>query len=187
MSESAPSSDGGGRLKKLLPGVAMLFRYERSLLPHDALAGLVVALVLIPSAFSYADLANCAPAAGIYAALGGMVAFAMFTTSRHVLVGPDAAIALLIGTTIGPVAAGDAGKAVTLATVLVFLTAGMLLLMARLRWESPGTREAANANARAANSLQEARKAGTVSCQYLANTVLFAAVLFFASASEKFE
>ncbi|PYK63096.1 MAG: hypothetical protein DME50_18145, partial [Verrucomicrobia bacterium] len=54
-------------------------------------------------------------------------------------------------------------------------------------YEVPGTREAAEANAKAANSLQEARNAGTVSGQYLANTVLFAAVLFFASASGKFE
>jgi hypothetical protein len=54
-------------------------------------------------------------------------------------------------------------------------------------YETPGTREAADANARAANSLEEARKAGTVSGQYLANTVLFAAVLFFANASSRFE
>src|SRR5437773_6564567 len=50
-----------------------------------------------------------------------------------------------------------------------------------------GTREAAEANAKAATSLQNARNAGSVSGQYLANTVLFATVLFFASASGKFE
>src|SRR5205809_1679486 len=54
-------------------------------------------------------------------------------------------------------------------------------------YEVRGTREAAETNAKAASSLQEARNAGTVSGQYLANTVLFAAVLFFASASGKFE
>ncbi len=54
-------------------------------------------------------------------------------------------------------------------------------------YETPGTREAADANAKAANSLEEARKAGTLSGQYLANTVLFAAVLFFANASSRFE
>src|SRR6266480_3151937 len=54
-------------------------------------------------------------------------------------------------------------------------------------YEVPGTREAAEANAKAANSLQQARNSGSVSGQYLANTVLFAAVLFFASASAKFE
>jgi uncharacterized membrane-anchored protein len=52
---------------------------------------------------------------------------------------------------------------------------------------TPGTREAADATSKAATSLEEARKAGTVSGQYLANTVLFATVLFFASASGKFE
>src|SRR5215510_14924396 len=132
MSESA-ANPAHGWLKKLLPGAAGLVRYERSLFRHDALAALVVALVLIPSAFAYADLAKCAPAAGIYAAVGGMVVFALFTSSRHVIVGPDAAIALLVGAAIGPLAAGDAGKAVTLATVLAFLTAGVLLLMAKLR------------------------------------------------------
>jgi hypothetical protein len=54
-------------------------------------------------------------------------------------------------------------------------------------YKLPGTREAAEASAKAAGSLQEARNAGSVSGQYLANTVLFAAVLFFASASGKFE
>jgi hypothetical protein len=54
-------------------------------------------------------------------------------------------------------------------------------------YEIRGTREAADATAKAAKSQQEARNAGNVSGQYLANTVLFAAVLFFASASGKFE
>jgi hypothetical protein len=54
-------------------------------------------------------------------------------------------------------------------------------------YDIPGTREAAEANAKAANSLEEARNAGNVSGQYLANTVLFATVLFFASASGRFE
>ena len=54
-------------------------------------------------------------------------------------------------------------------------------------YEVRGTREAAEANAKAASSLQASRNAGNVSGQYLANTVLFATVLFFASASGKFE
>ena len=54
-------------------------------------------------------------------------------------------------------------------------------------YQTPGTREAADANTKAANSLKEARNAGNVSGQYLANTVLFAAVLFFANASSRFE
>jgi sulfate permease, SulP family len=121
------------RLKKALPGLALIFRYDRSQLPNDALAALVVTLVLIPSAFAYSDLAKCAPAAGLYAAVGGMVAFALFTSSHHVIAGPDAAIALMVGAAIGPLVGDDPGKAVTLATVLAILTAVVLFLMARLR------------------------------------------------------
>ncbi|MGH7984241.1 MAG: hypothetical protein ACREFF_14035 [Candidatus Udaeobacter sp.] len=54
-------------------------------------------------------------------------------------------------------------------------------------YEPRGTREAADANAKAASSQQQAGTAGSISGQYLANTVLFATVLFFASASGKFE
>jgi sulfate permease, SulP family len=120
-------------IERAIPGIGMLRRYDRSQWRYDALAATVVAVVLIPSALAYADLAHCAPAAGIYASLAGMTAFALFTSSRHVIVGPDAAIALLVGAAIGPLVGSDPGKAVTLATVLAVLTAGVLFLMARLR------------------------------------------------------
>src|SRR6201984_613477 len=54
-------------------------------------------------------------------------------------------------------------------------------------YEMRGSREAADATAKAANSQQQAGSAGSISGQYLANTVLFATVLFFANASAKFE
>ena len=54
-------------------------------------------------------------------------------------------------------------------------------------YEMRGSREAAEASAKAANSQREAGRAGSISGQYLANTVLFATVLFFANASAKFE
>jgi len=54
-------------------------------------------------------------------------------------------------------------------------------------YEMRGSREAADASAKAANSQRKADSAGSISGQYLANTVLFATVLFFANASAKFE
>lgn len=54
-------------------------------------------------------------------------------------------------------------------------------------YEMRGSREAADASEKAANSQREAGSAGSISGQYLANTVLFATVLFFANASAKFE
>lgn len=54
-------------------------------------------------------------------------------------------------------------------------------------YELRGSREASEATAKAAAKVEEGRKAGSVSGQYLANTVLFATVLFFATAAGKFE
>jgi hypothetical protein len=54
-------------------------------------------------------------------------------------------------------------------------------------YELPGVREAAEATATAATKVEQARSAGNMSGQYLANTVLFATVLFFANAAGKFE
>ncbi len=54
-------------------------------------------------------------------------------------------------------------------------------------YELRGTREAADATAKAAQAVKDAGNAGNLSGQYLANTVLFATVLFFASASGKFD
>ena len=54
-------------------------------------------------------------------------------------------------------------------------------------YETRGAREAAELTSKAASNLEKARSAGNVSGQYLADTVLFATVLFFASASGKFE
>jgi SulP family sulfate permease len=122
-----------GRFFTWLPGFRLLLQYDRACLPQDLTAGVVVTLVLIPSAIAYADLAKCPPIAGLYAALGGMVAFALFTSSRHVIVGPDAAIAIMVGAAIGPLSDGDPGKAVALSALLAWLVATILLLAGWLR------------------------------------------------------
>lgn len=124
---------GWQRLTGWIPGLRLFAEYDRSCLSGDLTAGLVVALVVIPSAIAYADLANCPPIAGLYAALGGMIAFAFFTTSRHVIAGPDAAIAILVGAAVGPLSGGDPGQAVVLSTWLALLAAMVLLLAGWLK------------------------------------------------------
>jgi SulP family sulfate permease len=121
------------RLSDWLPGLRTLLAYDRTCLRDDLIAGLVVTLVLIPAAIAYADLANCPPIAGLYAALGGMVAFALLTSSRHVIVGPDAAVAILVGAAVGPLSGGDPGQAVVLSTWLALLVAIILIVAGCLR------------------------------------------------------
>src|SRR5262245_2309049 len=127
------SRSGLARLAAWLPGLRVLMTYDRSWWRHDLTAGLVVTLVLIPSAIAYADLAKCPPIAGLYAALGGMVAYALLTSSRHVIVGPDAAVAIMVGAAVGPLSGGDPGKVIALSAWLALLAAVILLLAAWLR------------------------------------------------------
>jgi hypothetical protein len=54
-------------------------------------------------------------------------------------------------------------------------------------YQVPGTQEADKLSEEAVGKVQEARNAGNVSGQYLADTVMFATVLFFANAAGKFE
>jgi hypothetical protein len=54
-------------------------------------------------------------------------------------------------------------------------------------YQMRGAQEAAKATADAGAKVEEARNAGNTSGQYLANTVMFATVLFFANAAGKFE
>jgi len=129
------------RLTAWLPGLRLLTSYDRSWWRHDLTAGLVVTLVLIPSAVAYADLAKCPPIAGLYAALAGMVTFALLTSSRHVIVGPDAAVAILVGAAVGPLSNGDVGQTVVLSSWLALLVALILLLamtiLCRGYWNGP--------------------------------------------------
>jgi SulP family sulfate permease len=116
-----------------LPGLHILRGYDRLNFSSDLTAAVVVTLVLIPSAIAYADLAKCPPIAGLYAALGGMVAFSLFTSSKHVIVGPDAAVAIMVGAAVGPLAGEGAGQAVVLSTWLALLVAIILLVAAWLK------------------------------------------------------
>jgi SulP family sulfate permease len=121
------------RLRGWLPGVRLLLTYDHSCFRHDLIAGFVVTLVLIPSAIAYADLAKCPSVTGLYAALGGMVAFALFTSSRHVIAGPDAAVAILVGAAVGPLSNGAPGQAVVLSTWLALIVGCILILAGWLR------------------------------------------------------
>ncbi len=88
---------------------------------------------MIPSVIAYAELAGLAPAHGLYAALAGMVGYALFASSRQVVAGPDSAITLLVASAIGPLAADDPSRAAALAAVTALLGGGLMLLAARLK------------------------------------------------------
>ncbi|MBI2748837.1 MAG: SulP family inorganic anion transporter [Burkholderiales bacterium] len=116
-----------------LPLLAVLRSYPRAWLRHDLVAGLSACVVMIPSVLAYAELVHLPPVTGLYAALAACVGYALFASSRQVIAGPDAAIGLLAGSVILPLAGGDPARMAVLAAELALLSGAVLLFAARLR------------------------------------------------------
>jgi high affinity sulfate transporter 1 len=120
----------GDQRLQLLPGLAALAHYDRRWLPRDLLAGLSVAAVALPVGIAYADLAGVPPIIGLYSAIFPLLAYAVFGSSRQLIIGPDAATCLLVAASLAALAQGDAPRylallpALTLLTAVVYLAAG---------------------------------------------------------------
>jgi SulP family sulfate permease len=116
------------------PALASVLRhYQKSWWSADVVAGLSACIVMIPSVIAYAELVHLPPITGLYAALAAALGYAIFASSKHVIAGPDAAICLLVGAAIVPLAGGDTTRLATLAAELGLLTGAVLLLAAWLK------------------------------------------------------
>ena len=78
----------------LLP--SWLIRYDKVNLRDDTVAGLTIAVMLVPQGMAYAMLAGLPPVVGLYASTLPLAAYALFGSSRHLAVGPVAMISLLV-------------------------------------------------------------------------------------------
>src|SRR6478752_3143144 len=96
------------RLSRFAPGLPDLLKYRREDLPSDLVAGLSVAAVALPVGVAYAQLAGFRPEFGLYASILPLVAYALFGTSRQLIVGPDAATCAIVAASVAPMAMGNA-------------------------------------------------------------------------------
>ncbi len=70
--------------------------YERQNLRPDLIAGLTIAVILLPQAVAFALIADLPPQMGLYSAIIGAVVGALWGSSSHVHTGPANAISLLV-------------------------------------------------------------------------------------------
>ena len=119
-----------------VPVVAWLPQYDRSRLRGDAVAGAVVTALAVPQALGYASLAGAPVQAGLYAVPVALVAYAVFGSSRQLVVGPVSTVSVLSGSLLasfgvaGTAQAESYTAALALAAGLVLVAAGFL----RIGW-----------------------------------------------------
>ncbi|KAA9162692.1 SulP family inorganic anion transporter [Amycolatopsis acidicola] len=105
--------------------------YRPAWVRSDLVAGFTVWAVLVPEALAYATIAGVPPVTGLYAAPAALVLYAVFGSSRHLVVGPMSATAALSAGVIGGVAGASGGDFVALTTALA-IVAGVVAVVAGL-------------------------------------------------------
>ena len=108
--------------------------YERAWLRTDVVAGIVIWSVVAPQAVAYAQIAGLPPQAGLMAAPGALLGYALLGTSRQLVVGATTSTAAVSAAAVGPLAHGEAASfaalsaALAIVTAIVFVAAGVLRL-----------------------------------------------------------
>lgn len=121
------------RLGRFLPILSWIAGYNRTDLASDGMAGLIVAIMLVPQGMAYALLAGLPPEVGLYASIVPLVFYGLLGSSRALAVGPVAIVSLMVATTLGEITeAGGAGY-VAGAVLLAFLSGAILLAMGLAR------------------------------------------------------
>jgi high affinity sulfate transporter 1 len=120
------------KIARWVPGLATLKSYKASFLPRDLAAGLTLGAVMVPVGLAYGELAGL-PLAGLYGSMLPLIAYALFGSSRLLIVGPDTAMAAIVAVAVAPLALGDAGRLALLAAGLGVMTGVLCLLAGLLR------------------------------------------------------
>jgi high affinity sulfate transporter 1 len=111
-----------------VPIIQWLPKYESTSFKWDLIAGVTLASFVLPESMAYATLAGVPTYFGIYCCLVGGLFFAIFTTSRHVAVGPTSAMSLMVGATVAVLSGGDPQRWNAIADLTALVVAVICIL-----------------------------------------------------------
>lgn len=120
-------------LTRHLPFLDWVRRYRRQDLPGDLMAGLVVAVMLVPQGMAYALLVGLPPQMGLYASIAPLIIYGLLGTSRTLSVGPAAIVALLVAGGVGQLAPESSDQYLSLVLVLTLMVGCLQLLLGLAR------------------------------------------------------
>jgi sulfate permease, SulP family len=83
-----------------LPGVELIRNYQLRWLMGDLTAGLVICAVTIPASLAYGEMAGLHRINGLYASLVAMLIYGFFGSSRRLIIGAEAAVAILVASSL---------------------------------------------------------------------------------------
>src|SRR5512136_2832485 len=125
---TAATTKAPGRQLPILQGVLPINSKQ---IPLDIVAGITLAALAIPEVMGYTKIAGMPVVTGLYTILIPMALFALFGSSRHLVVGADSATAAIMAAGLVGLAASGSSQYVAYAGVMALL-AGALLFIARI-------------------------------------------------------
>lgn len=114
-------------LTKFFPFLDWFKDYDGGKFKIDLLAGITVAMVLIPQSMAYAQLAGLPAYYGLYAAFLPPMVAALFGSSRQLATGPVAVVSLMSAASLEPLATAGGPQFIAYSIVLA-LTVGVFQL-----------------------------------------------------------
>src|SRR5512140_1477109 len=101
---------------------------DGSQIPANIIAGITLAALAIPEVMGYTKISGTPVITGLYTILIPMTLYALFGSSRHLVVGADSATAAILAAALLGLAPTGSGQYVALAAVLAIMAAGFVLL-----------------------------------------------------------
>lgn len=120
-------------LRRIFPFLAWAPELNAATLRTDLVAGVTVALVLVPQSMAYAQLAGLPAYYGLYAAFLPPMIANLFGSSRQLATGPVAVVSLMTATALEPIATAGSQSFVAYAILLALLVGVFQLLLGVLR------------------------------------------------------
>ncbi len=122
-----------GALIRWLPGIRLLRTYDRSWLRADSLVSLTVWALVIPQGLAYAQLAGMPAVTGLYVGMLAMIGYGLFGTSRYLSMGPESSTAIMVASSLAPLAAVGSARYFALASTLALLVGAVFIAGSLLR------------------------------------------------------
>jgi len=107
--------------------------YDRQAFASDSMAGLIVAIMLVPQGMAYALLAGLPAEVGLYASILPLIFYGLLGSSRALAVGPVAIVSLMVASTLGEIAEQGSAGYLAGAVMLAFLSGAILFGMGLAR------------------------------------------------------
>ncbi|CAG8504310.1 1974_t:CDS:2 [Acaulospora morrowiae] len=126
------------RLRYYVPVFSWLPTYSLETFWGDFLAGLTVTAILLPSGLSYSALAKLPEVHGLYTIVIPGFIYAFLGTSRQLIIGPEALVAMLVGSSVvqQQIEAGkedDPDTAIATAGLIMFFSGILTLILGLIR------------------------------------------------------